>query len=81
MTRRTERPGPPALWLERLVWNAAAGAALAVMIAVLLGTLRVLDAVSAPPVEVVAVDAVPAAPGTTRPAEDRRGEVVASVAR
>ena len=42
-----------ALWLERIAWNAAAGAVLAVMILVLLGSLEWLDALaprpSAPP--------------------------------
>lgn len=34
------------LWMERIVWNAAAGAVLASMILVLLGSLRWLDAVA-----------------------------------
>lgn len=47
MTRRIEAKGRGALWLERIVWNAAAGAVLAVMILVLLGSLEWLDAVAA----------------------------------
>lgn len=47
MERRSESHESEGLWLERLVWNAAAGAALAVMILVLLGSLRLLDAVEA----------------------------------
>ena len=34
------------LWIERIAWNAAAGAVLAVMILVLLGSLRLLDQVA-----------------------------------
>lgn len=53
-----------ALFFERLVWNAAAGAALAVMILVLLGSLRWLDAVSARPdvAGAAAVEVEPAMP-------------------
>lgn len=49
MQRRTTPPPTPVLWLERLAWHAAAGALLAVMLLLLLGTLRWLDRV-APPV-------------------------------
>ena len=45
MQRRNDGPERAELWLERLVWNAAAGAALAVMIFVLLASFRLLDAV------------------------------------
>ena len=34
------------LWMERIVWNAAAGTVLAVMILVLLGSLQLLDQVA-----------------------------------
>lgn len=44
MQRRIEAHEDQGLWLERLVWNAAAGAALAVMILVLLGSLSLMDA-------------------------------------
>jgi hypothetical protein len=43
MQNRIEANARAALWIERIVWNAAAGAALAVMILVLLGSLRWLD--------------------------------------
>ena len=46
MQRRIEANGQIALWVERIVWNAAAGAAVAVMILVLLGSLRWLDEIS-----------------------------------
>ncbi len=46
MQRRMEANDRAALWMERIVWNAAAGAALAVMILVLLGSLRWLDEVA-----------------------------------
>ncbi len=36
-------------WLEHLAWNAAAGAALAVMLLVLLASLEWLDALAKPP--------------------------------
>ena len=45
MQRRIEADDRAALWIERIVWNAAAAAALAVMILVLLGSLRWLDQV------------------------------------
>lgn len=40
-----------ALWLERIAWNAAAGAVLAVMILVLLGSLEWLDTLAPRPSE------------------------------
>ena len=46
MEQRYEANRKTGLWLERLVWNAAAGAALAVMILVLLGSLRWLDTIA-----------------------------------
>jgi len=46
MDRRTEYDLHIALWIERLAWHLAAGAALAVMILVLLGSLRWLDQVA-----------------------------------
>ena len=48
MQRRIESNSRGSLLIERLVWNAAATAVLAVMILVLLGTLRWLDQVSPP---------------------------------
>ncbi|MFK7896115.1 MAG: hypothetical protein AB8G23_09785 [Myxococcota bacterium] len=45
MEQRYEANRRTGLWLERLVWNVAAGAALAVMILVLLGSIRWLDAI------------------------------------
>ena len=46
MQRRIEAHSRAALLIERVVWNAAAAAVLAVMLLVLLGTLRWLDQVS-----------------------------------
>ena len=46
MQRRIEAEDRAALWLERIVWNAAAAAALAVMVLVLLGSLQWLDEVA-----------------------------------
>jgi hypothetical protein len=46
MPQRIEPNSRTTLWIERIVWNAAAGAALAVMILVLLGSLRWLDQVA-----------------------------------
>jgi hypothetical protein len=43
MQRRDDAPRRSTLWLERLAWNAAAVAALAVMLLVLLSSLRWLD--------------------------------------
>ncbi len=68
---RTLRPSE--LWLERLAWNAAAGAALAVLILLLLGSLAWLDhlaprsdvrapEVSTGPATDAASEAAPAAP-------------------
>ncbi|MBK7952379.1 MAG: hypothetical protein IPK00_27410 [Deltaproteobacteria bacterium] len=48
MTERSEIRTPGNLLLERLAWNAAAVAALAVMILVLLGSLEWLDRLAAP---------------------------------
>ena len=76
MQRRIEVHSRAALWIERLVWNAAAAAALAVMILVLLGSLRWLDELAprtatadTPPVSAAAApdDAEPAAVGVNRP--------------
>ncbi|MEM9174326.1 MAG: hypothetical protein AAGC67_03765 [Myxococcota bacterium] len=77
MQRRIEVDSRAALFMERLVWNAAAAAALAVMILVLLGSLRWLDRVvpssavadEAPAVSAAAEpdDAAPAAVGVNRP--------------
>ena len=52
MTERSEIRSPGNLLLERLAWNAAAIAALAVMILVLLGSLEWLDrlGIGTPPV-------------------------------
>ncbi len=47
MTERSEIRTPGNLLLERLAWNAAAVAALAVMILVLLGSLEWLDRLAA----------------------------------
>ena len=60
MQRRIEARSRTTLWIERLVWNAAATTALAVMILVLLGSLRWLDEV-APRVPAVDTPAVSAA--------------------
>ncbi|GEM_PF-3483293 len=59
MQRRIEAHSRTTLWIERIVWNAAATAALAVMILVLLGSLRWLDEVAprAPAVDTPAVSA------------------------
>jgi hypothetical protein len=43
MSRQSNANRQAALWLERIAWNAAAGAVLAVMILVLLGSLEWLD--------------------------------------
>ena len=48
MTERSDIRTPGNLLLERLAWNAAAVAALAVMILVLLGSLEWLDRLAAP---------------------------------
>ena len=66
------------LMLERLVWNAAAGAALAVMILVLLGSLRWLDAVAPSPAVPPAAVAAPAA-GSGPASGDRLEERAALV--
>jgi len=65
MQRRIEARSRATLWIERLVWNAAATAALAVMILVLLGSLRWLDEVAP---RVPAVD-TPAVSAAAEPAE------------
>lgn len=83
MQRRIEASDRAALWMERIVWNAAAAAALAVMVLVLLGSLRWLDelvpaaavaadrpAVSAAEAQAAATgadDAGPAQVGSNRP--------------
>ena len=76
MQRRIEASDRAALWLERIVWNAAAAAALAVMVLVLLGSLRWLDEVApaAALAETPAVSAAvadddlePAPAGSSRP--------------
>ena len=56
MDRRTEYDLHIALWIERLAWHLAAGAALAVMILVLLGSLRWLDQVAPHPTPGVGLD-------------------------
>ena len=74
MQRRIEASDRAALWLERIVWNAAAAAALAVMVLVLLGSLRWLDEVvpaaalaKTPAVSAAAADDEPDAAGSSRP--------------
>ncbi len=76
MQRRIEADHRAALWFERIVWNAAAAAALAVMILVLLGSLQWLDEVAAssvtaePPAVSAAAEAddvEPATIGVNRP--------------
>ena len=62
-------------WLEHLAWNAAAGAAVAVMLLVLLASLEWLDAVAKPPtprpgVRASAVRAAPAVVAGGRIATD-----------
>lgn len=57
MTERSEIRTPGNLLLERLAWNAAAVAALAVMILVLLGSLEWLDRLAATPPRPAAHDA------------------------
>lgn len=47
MSERSEARIPGNPWLERLAWNAAALAALAVMLLVLLGSLEWLDRLAA----------------------------------
>ena len=70
MQRRIEADHRAALWFERIVWNAAAAAALAVMILVLLGSLRWLDEVAPRASAGAAPPAVSAAaePGDAEPA-------------
>lgn len=46
MAERNATRNDGSLWLERIAWNAAALAALAVMLLVLLGTFEWLDRVS-----------------------------------
>lgn len=46
MDPRYEANRQTGLWLERLVWNAAAGAVLAVMVLLLLESLRWLDQIT-----------------------------------
>lgn len=74
MQRRIEASDRAALWLERIVWNAAAAAALAVMVLVLLGSLRWLDEVvptaalaETPAVSASAADDEPDPAGSSRP--------------
>jgi len=76
MQRRIEASDRAALWMERIVWNAAAAAALALMILVLLGSLRWLDEIApsaaladTPAVSAAAEpeDVEPAAVGMNRP--------------
>jgi len=74
MQRRIEARSRTTLWIERLIWNAAATAALAVMILVLLGSLRWLDEV-APRVPTVDTPAVSTA---AEPAEIGVGAVPVS---
>jgi len=49
MSRESNANRRAALWLERIAWNAAAGAVLAVMILVLLGSLEWLDTLAPRP--------------------------------
>jgi hypothetical protein len=67
MQRRIEASDRAALWMERIVWNAAAAAALAVMVLVLLGSLRWLDELV--PAAAVAADA-PAVSAAAEPDDD-----------
>jgi hypothetical protein len=46
MQRRVEPNRRIGLWIEHIVWNAAAGAALAVMLLLLLGSLKWLDQIA-----------------------------------
>ena len=46
MRRSIDANDQGTLWLERLVWNAAAGAAVAVMILILLGSQRCMDRIT-----------------------------------
>ena len=76
MQRRFDSDDRVALLIERIVWHAAAGAALAVMILVLLGGVRWLDEVAPRPRPAVsAAPAGPVAPAVVRPrAETRTAE-------
>ena len=68
MEQRINARSDAAIWMERIVWNAAAGAVLAIMILVLLGSLRWLEAVA--PATVGARPAVSSAgPNASAPAE------------
>lgn len=49
MSQESNANRQTALWLERIAWNAAAGAVLAVMILVLLGSLEWLDTLAPRP--------------------------------
>lgn len=49
MERRSAARTGSGPWLEHLAWNAAAGAALAVMLLVLLASLECLDTLAKPP--------------------------------
>jgi hypothetical protein len=78
MQRKIEAKTRGELFVEHLVWNAAAGAALAVMVLLLLCSLQWLDQVTAR----ISIDAAPAAAPTqlARPAanaDDRTTEVAA----
>jgi hypothetical protein len=77
MQRRYEAKTRGERLIEHIVWNIAAGAALAVMILLLLGTLRWLDQVTPQS----AIDVVPMAPTQlARPldhARDRQTDFVA----
>lgn len=46
MQRRVEPNRRVGLWIEHIAWNAAAGAALAVMLLLLLGSLKWLDQIA-----------------------------------
>src|SRR5690606_26749177 len=69
MERRSEAQTGIGPWLEYLAWNAAAGAALAVMLLVLLASLEWLDALTTPPI---------ARPSARERASEHRGPVIAS---
>ena len=60
------------IWLERIVWNAAAAAALAVMIGILLCSLRWLDQVDPQSVGVRTELEADAVPGSISPPEMRQ---------
>jgi len=75
MQRRFDRDDRVALIIERIVWHAAAGAALAVMVLVLLGSIRWLDEIAPRPrAAVSAAPASPVAPSPVPRTETRTAE-------